>query len=241
MIAERNHDRHTLNQLAQHHLRTAGIIHSPVEIGENQFHIGDRVVAQKPDRDLRPGDASRRDHVLNGSTGTITHITAPQPGPDHNGPGHNIDPNQADITLFEDARAAGGFITVEFDDLPGPVDVPFEWIETPIGPGRGGGLAPAYAVTSYKAEGRTYSAALGLAAPGATHREGLYVTMTRGRTDLQIYTTDYDNSPIRPEPEIPTLGDERTALKALTDTLTQRRPPDVAVIADPDLIPKLER
>ena len=52
MIAERNHDRHALNQRAQSLLRASGQLGAPVAIGDADFHIGDRIVAQTANRDL---------------------------------------------------------------------------------------------------------------------------------------------------------------------------------------------
>ncbi len=104
-----------------------------------------------------------------------------------------------------------------------------------IGNGRGGGIAPAYAITSYKAEGQTYDAALGLAAPGAVNREGMYVTLSRGRADLQLYSIDPNNSRERLEAEIAGLPDQRTITQALRDALQRSDRPDVASIADPGI------
>ena len=71
MIAERNHDRHALNQRAQTLLRASGQLGEPVPIGDADFHIGDRIVAQTTNRDLSTDGASRREHVINGSQGTV--------------------------------------------------------------------------------------------------------------------------------------------------------------------------
>lgn len=66
MIAERNHDRHPLNQRAQALLRATGQLGEPIAIGDTEFHIGDRVVAQTANRDLHPAGANQRDHVTPG-------------------------------------------------------------------------------------------------------------------------------------------------------------------------------
>ena len=75
MIAERNGDRHALNRRAQALLRNDGLLHQPVTIGDTEFHIGERVVAQARNSDLLADGADRRDHVINGSEGTIIAIT----------------------------------------------------------------------------------------------------------------------------------------------------------------------
>ena len=54
MIAERNRDRTELNQRAQALLKAHGSLGAGFEIGDSTFHIGDRVVAQAQDRQLRP-------------------------------------------------------------------------------------------------------------------------------------------------------------------------------------------
>ena len=126
MIAERNSDRHALNRRAQTLLRQADVIGRPVLIGETAFHVGDRIVAQARNSELRAPDAQRRDHVINGSQGTVVAIKGPT--------------TEADLV-------------VDFDDL-GAIRVPHDFIVTQVGPGRGGGITPGYAVTSFKAEGR---------------------------------------------------------------------------------------
>ena len=46
MIAERNSDRHALNRRAQALLHQVELLGDSVTIGDAQFHLGDRVVAQ---------------------------------------------------------------------------------------------------------------------------------------------------------------------------------------------------
>ncbi len=122
-------------------------------------------------------------------------------------------------------------LTVTFDT--GTVPVPRDWVAEPVGPGRGGGLSPAHAVTSHKAEGRTYTAALGLAAPGITNREGLYVTLTRGTHDLQLFTIDTNHLEQATERELPALPDERTPANQLADSITRQTDPPLATQLTP--------
>ncbi len=205
MIAERNSDRHALNQRAQTLLYQADLLGDPVTIGDTRFHVGDRIVAQASDHDLRTDNASRRDHVINGSQGTVTGIKGTR--------------TQADLV-------------VDFDGL-GEITVPHEFIATEVGPGRGGGLTPGYAVTSFKAEGQTYDTGRNLAAPGAVNTEGMYVALTRGRNDQRTYTIAPDDQRLEP-PELPIIDDERTALEALAQSLSKTRGADLASVADPD-------
>ena len=203
MIAERNTDRHALNRRAQAWLRHDGTLTRPTPIGDDTFRLGDRIVAQRPDKTLTAPDDSRA-HVINGSIGTITAIRGDRERPD---------------------------LVVDFDHL-GTITVPNDFIATEVGPGRGGGLTPAYAVTSYKAEGQTYDTARGLAAPGAINTEGMYVALTRGRNDLRVYSIAPADQRTEP-PELPIIDDTRAATKALTDTLDRWRGADIATVADP--------
>ncbi len=211
MIAERNRDREALNTRAQALLTEAGRLGPGFQIGDATFHIGDRIVAQQLSYDItEPGNKAR--HLVNGSTGRVIGFDGP--------------PRQPDLV-------------VDFDDI-GRVTVPHDFVAEPIGPGRGGGLSPAYAVTSYKAEGQTYDAALGLAAPGAVNKEGMYVTLTRGRDDLAIYSIDPNQTPGRVDAEIPTPADQRTMTAALRDTLERTERPPVASIADAGIAAALD-
>ncbi|MEZ5410181.1 MAG: MobF family relaxase [Acidimicrobiales bacterium] len=204
MVAERNGDRHALNRRAQALLRNDGLLHHPVTIGDTEFHIGERVVAQARNSDLLADGADRRDHVINGSGGTIIAITGKRSTPD---------------------------VVVNFDGL-GAITVPHDFITTEVGPGRGGGITPAYAVTSFKAEGQTFDAGRNLAAPGAVNTEGMYVALTRGRNDQRTYAIAPDDQRLEP-PELPIIADERTALEALADSLSKPRGVDLASVADP--------
>ncbi len=203
MIAERNSDRHALNRRAQALLVESKQIGEGVRIGDSYFHRGDRVVAQARNVDLRTPHAERRDHVINGSEGTVTGII-----------GHS----KPDLL-------------VEFDDL-GTIRVPHEFIATEVGRGRGGGLTPAYALTSYKAEGQTYDSGRNLAAPGAVNTEGMYVALTRGRNDQRTYTIAPADD-VHEVPELPIVADPRSALDALADSLSRSRGADLASVADP--------
>ena len=207
MIAERNTDRHALNRRAQAWLRHDGTLTHPTPIGDDTFHLGDRVVAQRPERALTSPDDPRA-HVINGSVGTVTAIRGNKDRPD---------------------------LVVDFDHL-GTIRVPHDFIATEVGPGRGGGLTPAYAVTSYKAEGQTYDTARGLAAPGAINTEGMYVALTRGRNDLRVYSIAPADQRTEP-PELPIIEDTRAATKALADTLDRWRGADIATVADPQCCP----
>lgn len=205
MIAERNSDRHALNRRAQELLHQAELIGDPVVIGDTRFHLGDRVVAQTRNPDLRPDKADKRDHVINGSQGTVTAVTG---------------------------RTAAAELIVDFDDL-GSIRVPHDFIAAEVGPGRGGGITPAYAVTSFKAEGQTYDTGRNLAAPGAVNTEGMYVALTRGRNDQRTYTIAPTDQLVE-TPELPIIADDRTATEALAESLSKRRGADLATVADPN-------
>lgn len=205
MIAERNADRHALNRRAQQWLRSDGTLTGGIDIAEETFHVGDRIVAQRADRQLRRPDGAKRDHVINGSQGTVVAIRGSRSAPD---------------------------LEVDFDGL-GPIRVPHRFVADEVGPGRGGGLTLGYAVTSYKAEGQTYAAGRSLAAPGTVGPEGMYVALTRGRHDLRIYSIAPADQALEP-PELPIIPDPRDAREALADALGKHRGTDVATVADPD-------
>ena len=205
MIAERNSDRHALNARAQQWLQDDGTLGQGTQIGNARFHVGDRVVAQTKDRDLRADGANRRDHVINGSQGTVVAFKGSRRTPD---------------------------LIVDFDGL-GRIRVPNEFAAAEVGPGRGGGLSPAYAVTSFKAEGQTYDAGRNLAAPGTVNTEGMYVALTRGRNDQRTYTIAPADR-IDEVPELPIITDERAAIEVLIGDLTKAKGADLATIADPD-------
>jgi len=204
MIAERNADRHALNRRAQHWLRDDGTLGQGVDIGGDTFHVGDRVVAQRADKVLRAEGAQRREHVINGSQGIVAAVVGSRSAPD---------------------------LVVDFDGL-GRIEVPNDFIASEVGPGRGGGLTPGYAVTSHKAEGQTYDAGRSLAAPGAINAEGMYVALTRGRNDLRIYSIAPADQRLEPA-ELPIIDDPRAATEALADTLSKWRGAHVASVADP--------
>ena len=206
MIAERNSDRHALNQRAQQWLRQDGTLGQGAQIGAAaRFHVGDRVVAQTKNTDLTADGASRRDHLINGSQGTITALKGSRRAPD---------------------------LVVDFDGL-GSIRVPNEFVANQVGPGRGGGLTPAYAVTSFKAEGQTYDTGRNLAAPGVINPEGMYVALTRGRNNQRTYSiAPHDR--IDERPELPIITDQRQAVDALIDGLAKPKGADLATVADPD-------
>ena len=114
MIAERNSDRHALNRRAQALLQQAELIGDPALIEGTPFHVGDRVVVQARNSDLHADGAPKRDHVINGSQGTVTAIKG---------------------------QPAGFGLVVDFDDL-GTIRVPHEFITTEVGPGEAEGSHP---------------------------------------------------------------------------------------------------
>ena len=111
-----------------------------------------------------------------------------------------------------------------------------EWLTQQIRPGVNGAIAPAYAITTHVAQGQTMSA--GRAVINDTSSiEGIYVALTRGRTDARLYLTD---SPTRltrralaDEAEFPVLLDEPELLDAITNRLAATRTAEAAAQADP--------
>jgi len=119
-------------------------------------------------------------------------------------------------------------VTVDFVEH-GVMTIDRDFIATEVGPGRGGGIAPAYAITSHKAQGQTYATSRMLAAPGKIDNPGGYVGITRGRTDLRLYSIAPSDTGA--DSELPSIDDERDAASALSDSLTRTRNRLLATVA----------
>jgi conjugative relaxase-like TrwC/TraI family protein len=195
MIAEHHFERRELNNRARTLLAADGTLTGPVlDAGEQSFQAGDTVIARAQDRSLRPEGGGRGSHVRNGTRGTVLEVRA-EPG--HDG-------------LF-----------VDFD-RKGQVFVPRSFLENEVRRGVVGGLTHAYALTSHAAQGETYEAGRHLATD-RSGAEGVYVGLSRGRTDVKLYAVrHHDLSPkIDDDPGLPRL-DRETAdtRKAVADRLT---------------------
>ena len=102
-------------------------------------------------------------------------------------------------------------------DRKGEVFVPRAFLEAEVRRGVVGGLTHAYALTSHAAQGETYEAGRHLATD-RSGREGVYVGLSRGRSDVRLYAVrHHDLAPrIDDDPGLPRLeqetADTRTAV-----------------------------
>lgn len=195
MIAEHHFERRELNNRARALLAADGTLTGPVlEAGDQSFQSGDIVIARAQDRSLRPDGGGRGSHVRNGTRGTVLEV--------HAGPGREG-------------------LLVDFD-RKGQVFVPRSFVETEVRRGVTGGLTHAYALTSHAAQGETYEAGRHLATD-RSWKEGVYVGLSRGRTDVKLYAVrHHDLAPkIDDDPGLPRLEQETAdTRKAVADRLT---------------------
>lgn len=192
MVAEHHFERSELNRRARTLLQADGTLHGPeLEVAGHAFRAGDEVICRAQNRDLRPSGGDRRSFLRNGNRGTVTAIDATE--------GHE------------------GLI-VDFEGK-GEVFVPRSFLEDEVRPQVTGGLTHAYALTSHASQGETYEAGRHLATDQSS-REGVYVGLTRGRSDVRIYAVNraqlvprIDDDPGLPRLERETV-DEREAVAA---------------------------
>jgi conjugative relaxase-like TrwC/TraI family protein len=134
------------------------------------------------------------------------------------------------IVAVADRRSA---LVVDFAGR-GRIEVPAEFLGRPLRIGATGGLTHAYALTSHAAQGATFETARHLASD-ASSRAGVYVGLTRGRTDVRLYMVrrrDLDDD--RALDAFPRLNDRKTALDSLTEKLVADRGEVLALDIDPD-------
>ncbi len=205
MMAEHHRERRALNMRAQALLKADGTLAGPgVEIGEAIFHVGDQVIARRPNRDLYPAGDPKA-YVRNGTPGTVTAIEG-KPGKER--------------------------LVVDFEHR-GPIAVSREWLTCEIRPGVIGGITPAYAVTSHAAQGDTYRAGR-MVATDTAKTEAVYVGLTRGSHDTRIYTVAAEPKTIDTDPRLPRIEDHRSEIEVLRDQLTKPAQPETATAVAPD-------
>ncbi len=206
MMAEQHSIRRQLNDRAQTLLIADGtLVGDGVRIGEATFHVGDEVVTRTRDRWLK-FDHSKKP-LRNSTLGTVTGI------------GNDLDGQPT--------------LTVDFGSR-GTLMLDHEFLTRPIRPGVTGGLTPAYAVTTHVAQGSTYTAGR-MIASDTSSRAGIYVGLTRGTSDANLYVVRRrDLEPQeRSDVGLPTITDTRTAIDALADQLAKPGEVTVVTAADP--------
>jgi conjugative relaxase-like TrwC/TraI family protein len=210
MITERHHTRRELIERARTVLQEAGELTGPsIQIGGQEFQVGDEVMCRAPARDLHP-DGQHDLYLRNGTYGTVTELNEP------------------------DRSDAPSGLWVQ---CPGRerIFVPAAALTVEIRPGVTGVLTHSYALTSHAAQGATFETARALATE-STSPAALYVSASRARSDLRLYTTRLD--PWR-DPDTERLGpprsDGRGGLQALASSLRNRVDEMLAIELDPAL------
>lgn len=195
MIAEHHFERRELNNRARTLLASDGTLTGPVlQAGDQSFQAGDTVIARAQDRSLRPEGGGRGSHVRNGTRGTVLEVS--------------LDPGHEGLLIAFDRK--------------GQVFVPRSFLETEVRRGVAGGLTHAYALTSHAAQGETYEAGRHLATD-RSGKEGVYVGLSRGRTDVKLYAVRHNDLAPRvdDDPGLPRLEQETAdTRKAVADRLT---------------------
>jgi conjugative relaxase-like TrwC/TraI family protein len=128
--------------------------------------------------------------------------------------------------------ASDGGLSVDFAGR-GPIEIPLSFLDREIRPGVRGGLVHSYCLTSHAAQGETYEAARHLGTDRST-RPGVYVGLTRGRSDVRLYVLRH--AAIEPpaiDDNLPRLATATTPLDALTDQLAVHGPEQLARELDP--------
>ncbi len=193
MVDRVNHQRRTLNSLA-HQLRILNGDVRPTGLtlpDGTDLCVGDEIIAKTPARHLHPPGHPDQ-YIRNGTTGTITHITASDAPVGH-------------------AGGAASVVTVDFDNI-GNIDIPVELLTNHGLPGHLQ-VEWAYAVTSYAVQGATHEQSTSIITPASSQPE-LYVDITRGRRHNTVIAvqpdTHRDDEPhmprLPPPPLLPTVA-----------------------------------
>ncbi|MBL7508907.1 MobF family relaxase [Frankia nepalensis] len=168
LMAERHREVETLNRAARALLTADGTLTGPaLHTAGREFQIGDEVITlTQAGHTLVPAGKPGSAYVRTGTVGVVTavHLDADRP--------------------------AGQALTVYFPSK-GSVRIPWDYLTHRFADGRDGGLAHAYAITAAKAQGTTMDTARAVVTDD-TSRAGLYVMLSRARTDLAAYVVRRD-------------------------------------------------
>lgn len=161
MTADHHAERRELNHRARALLIADGSLTGPsLDLPGISFRAGDEVIAVQGDCRLRAPGAVLKDHVKTGERGKVV-----------------------EVRLGKELRHSA--LVVDFERR-GRVVVDHGHLTHRVRPGVIGRLAHSYALTTYAAQGETYEAGRGLATEAAM-RAGVYVALSRGRTDAKLY------------------------------------------------------
>ncbi len=210
MTADHHLERRELNHRARALLVADGTLKGPsLDLPGISFRAGDEVIAMQGDRTLRAEGAPYRDHVKTGERGKVVEV--------------HLGKELADSSLV-----------VEFERR-GRVVLDHGHLTHRVRPGVIGRLAHSYAVTTYAAQGETYEAGRGLASEAAL-KAGVYVALSRGRTDAKLYVLRRRD--LLPEAdehiELPRLESTTAILAEVTARLEAQQSEQLATEVDAD-------
>ncbi|ADP84905.1 MobF family relaxase [Pseudofrankia inefficax] len=211
LMAERHRDVEALNRAARTLLTADGTLTGPaLTVAGRDFQVGDEVVTlTQAGHTLIPAGRPGSAYIRTGTIGVITdlHLDADNP------------PAQT--------------VTVYFPSK-GTVVVPWTYLTHQFDDGRDGGLAHAYALTAAKAQGSMMDTARALVTDD-TSRAGLYVMLSRARTDLAAYLIRRDDLAARDDDEnwLPATAGPLDAISRLAGHLERSEPEHTAAARDP--------
>jgi len=210
LMAERTRDVDALNAAARTLLTADATLSGPVlSAAGRDFQAGDEVVTlTQAGHTLVPAGRPASAYIRTGTIGVVTAV--------------HLDDNPH-------AQA----LDVHFPSR-GSVRIPWEYLTHHFGDGRRGGLGHAYALTAAKAQGSTLETAWAVV-PDDTSRPGLYVMLSRARTDLHAYVVHRADLDHRDDDEswLPAGPDPDSPLDRLADHLARSRPDRLAADHDP--------
>ncbi|OHV63465.1 MobF family relaxase [Pseudofrankia sp. BMG5.36] len=211
MMAERHRDVEKLNRAARARLSADGTLTGPVlHAASQEFQAGDEVITlTQAGHTLVPDGRRASAYIRTGTVGVITAV--------------HVDPD----------NPAAQFVTVYFPSK-GTVRVPWEYLTHRFDDGRDGGLGHAYAITAAKAQGATMDTARAVVSDD-TSRSGLYVMLSRARTDVAAYVVRRVDLDDRDDDEswLPPVADPGDPLDRLADRLERSCTERLATDHDP--------
>jgi hypothetical protein len=211
LMAERHRDVEALNRAARTLLTADGTLTGPaLAVTGRQFQVGDEVVTlTQTGHSLIPTGRPGSAYIRTGTIGVITDL--------------HLDPT----------NPAAQTVTVYFPSK-GTVVVPWTYLAHQFDDGRDGGLAHAYALTAAKAQGSTMDTARALVTDD-TSRAGLYVMLSRARTDLAAYLIRRDDLTTHDDDEnwLPATTEPGDPISKLASHLERSEPDHTATAHDP--------
>lgn len=212
MTADHHLERRELNHRARALLMADGTLTGPsLDLPGISFRAGDEVIAVQGERTLRAAGAPYKDHVKTGERGKVV-----------------------EVRLGKQLQDSA--LVVEFE-RHGRVVVDHAHLSHRVRPGVIGRLAHSYALTTYAAQGETYEAGRGLASEQAM-KAGVYVALSRGRTDAKLYVLRRRDllPPADQHLDLPRLEATTAILAEVTARLQAQQAEQLATDVDADAV-----